>query len=174
MLWKMATNKETLVTRITGGVLLITLLFIASPAAAPYQETARCCSVVDGDTIDLSNGKRVRYIGVNSPPLKKADAITRELGKKAKAYNENLVLNKTVRLIFDVQPEDKYGRLLAYVYVGDIFVNAELVREGYASASRHPPNVRYAEFFEGLENEAKEGRQGLWLMVERVRYQPQE
>ncbi len=173
MLRKMAANKEMLITRITGGVLLITLLFIAS-AATPYQEATRCVRVIDGDTIDLSNDKRVRYIGVNSPPIKKADAITRELGKKAKAYNENLVLNKTVRLIFDVQPEDKYGRLLAYVYVGDIFVNAELVREGYASASKHPPNVRYAEFFKGLEDEAKEGRQGLWSIVERVRYQPQE
>ena len=159
--------------RKTGGVLLITILVVTALSATSY-ETARCIRVIDGDTIELSSGRRVRYIGINTPEIRRTDAITKELGKSAKAYNEDLVLDRAVRLVFDVKQEDKYGNLLAYVYVGDTFVNAELVRSGYASAYGHPPNIRYAEFFEGLENEAKEGRRGLWLMVERMRYQPQE
>ncbi len=172
MIKKTPTKSETLF-RGVGGVLLISILIITSLEATSY-ETARCIRVIDGDTIELSSGKRVRYIGINTPEIRRTDAITKELGKSAKAFNEDLVLDRTVRLVFDVEQEDKYGNLLAYVYVGNTFVNAELVRSGYASAYGHPPNIRYAEFFEGLEDEAKEGKRGLWFMVEKVRYQPQE
>ncbi|MEE9584290.1 MAG: thermonuclease family protein [Candidatus Brocadiales bacterium] len=152
-----------------GGLLLITILIITSLDATSV-EVALCTGVIDGDTIELSTGKRVRYIGVNTPEVHRVDAITRELGKEAKAYNEGLVIGKTVRLLFDVQQKDEYGNFLAYVYVGRTFVNAELVRAGYASAARHPPNVRHAELFKGLEREAKENDRGLWSVTKKARH----
>ena len=140
--------------------LVIIIFLTASPALA--SNTWLVKRVIDGDTIELSTGERVRYIGIDAPEISRVNHLVKELGKKIKARNEALVLHKQVSLIFDVQRKDKYGRLLAYVYVGDTFVNAELIREGYASASPYPPNTRYASIFKELEREAKEGRRGLW------------
>ncbi len=133
-----------------------------STLPAPQSKTQwRVTSVIDGDTI-VANGRTIRYIGVNTPETKKVDKITRELGEQAAEYNKKLVLGKTVLLEFDVQPTDKYGRLLAYVYAGDVFVNAELVRAGYASVSTSPPNTKYQALFVKLEREARENGRGLW------------
>lgn len=126
--------------------------------------TARVSAVVDGDTITLEAGQRVRYIGINTPEASRADRITQVLGQRAKIYNERLVLGKDIKLYFDVQPQDKYGRLLGYIYVGDTFVNAELVRAGYAAVSTVPPNVQYAELFKNLEAEARSEGRGLWFV----------
>ena len=76
--------------------------------------------------------------------------------------NRRLVEGKTVRLEYDVQTRDRFGRLLAYVYVGDGMVNAELVRLGFAQPMTIPPNVRYAERFRALAHEAREAHRGLW------------
>jgi micrococcal nuclease len=73
-----------------------------------------------------------------------------------------MVEGQTVRLEFDVQTRDRFGRLLAYVYVGNLMVNAELVRQGYAQAAAYPPNVRYQELFLQLQREAREAKRGLW------------
>lgn len=139
------------------GGLIVLLLNISVLASDSFL----VIKVIDGDTI-VAGGQKIRYIGVNAPEIHRTDRITQELGEKAKAFNETLVLNKTIRLEFDVQQRDKYGRLLAYVYVGDIFVNAKLLRDGYVSASVVPPNVQYADFFRKLETEARESGRGLW------------
>ncbi len=93
--------------------------------------------------------------------------MTRELGKKAKAYNEKLVLHKEVRLEFDVEERDKYGRLLAYVYTDEngVLINAALIKTGFATASSYPPNVKHDEFFMTLENKARQKGRGLWGRV---------
>src|SRR5438552_16349994 len=83
-------------------------------------------------------------------------------GREATEANRRLVAGKRVRLETDVQARDRYGRLLAYVWVGDVMVNAELVRLGYAQVMTVPPNVRYQQLFLKLQREAREAGRGLW------------
>ena len=118
--------------------------------------------VVDGDTIALANGERVRYIGINTPETKHPTKPVEYFGREAYQYNKKLVDKRWVRLEFDVEKRDKYGRLLAYVYVDDTFVNAKLVEEGYAQVYTFPPNVKHQELFLKLQREARENNRGLW------------
>jgi len=132
--------------------------------------------VVDGDTILLETGERVRLIGIDTPELHESDKLYRDasrtrqdistiqkLGRRAYEFTRNLVEGKRVSLEFDVEKRDRYKRLLAYVYLKDgTFVNAEIVKQGYASLMTFPPNVKYADLFLKLYREARENRRGLW------------
>ncbi|MFH1646058.1 MAG: thermonuclease family protein [Candidatus Omnitrophota bacterium] len=120
--------------------------------------------VADGDTIKLFNGEYVRYVGVDTPELHhpKKHIYPEYYGKEAKKFNESLVLGKKVRLEFDVERYDKYGRLLAYVFVDGKFVNEELLKGGYAKTLFIPPNTKYLAKFSVLEEEAKKAKLGLW------------
>ena len=126
------------------------------------KDTFLVTKVIDGDTIELENGQKVRYIGIDTPetvdPRRKVECF----GKEASDKNKELVLNKRVSLVKDVSETDKYGRLLRYVYVNDIFVNNTLVREGFANASTYPPDVKFAQQFKKAEEEARAQRKGLW------------
>lgn len=113
--------------------------------------------VIDGDTIELENGQKVRYIGIDTPEVQ-GDCYANEATNK----NKELVLNKKVSLIKDKSEVDRYGRLLRYVYVNDIFVNNTLVREGFAFAKQYPPDTQYAQQFSRAEEEAQEQGKGLW------------
>lgn len=115
--------------------------------------------VIDGDTIVIEGGRRVRYIGINTP---ETHGKAQPFGQEATEANRALVEGKMVRLEKDVSETDKYGRLLRYVYVDGTFVNAELVRQGYAQAVSYPPDVKYQDCFRALEREAREARRGLW------------
>lgn len=126
------------------------------------SETVRVKRVIDGDTIELENGERVRYIGVNAPESVKPNAPVECFGHEASAYNRSLVEGNDVRLEKDVSERDKYGRLLRYVYVGDVFVNAKLVEDGYAHTSSFPPDVARQDLFRSFEREARAGKRGLW------------
>jgi micrococcal nuclease len=132
---------------------------------------------VDGDTLQLANGERVRLIGIDTPEMHESTKLRRDsrkggqdirtikaLGRKSYEFTRGLAEGKRVRLEFDVERHDRYGRLLAYAYLieGDIFVNAEIVRQGYASLLTYPPNVKYADLFSQLYREAREARRGLW------------
>ncbi|MEK7516648.1 MAG: thermonuclease family protein [Patescibacteria group bacterium] len=121
--------------------------------------------VIDGDTVVLSNGERVRYIGIDAPETSDNRVEVRCFAKAAAAKNAELVLGKAVQLVKDVNDTDRYGRLVRYVYQGDIFVNLELVRTGFASAYRYPPDVAHAEEFVAAEREAREAKRGLWSGV---------
>jgi len=118
--------------------------------------------VIDGDTFVLKNGQHVRLIGINAPELHHPVLGEQPFGKEAKEHLEKLIKGKKVRLEFDVQTHDKYGRLLAYVYVDKIFVNAKMVEDGYAQVMTVPPNVKYQELFLKLQREAMEKGRGLW------------
>jgi len=119
----------------------------------------RVIRVIDGDTIEIEGGARVRYIGIDTPETYgEAECY----GWEATAKNRELVEGKRVRLVKDVSEADRYGRLLRYVYVDGVFVNAELVRLGYALAVTYPPDVKYADLFLSLQGEAKEAGRGLW------------
>jgi micrococcal nuclease len=118
--------------------------------------------VADGDTIRvrLRSGaeERVRYIGVDTPERTGGECYADE----ATAYNVRLVAGRDVRLVLDAEERDRYGRLLAYVYADGVFVNAELVREGYAQPLTVPPNVRFEDRFTRLARDARRAERGLW------------
>jgi micrococcal nuclease len=121
--------------------------------------------VVDGDTIHVRIGDRtekVRYIGVNTPETHHPTRGVEAGGREAHEINRQLVTGKRVRLELDVQERDRYGRLLAYVWVGDVMVNAELVALGYAQVMTVPPNVRYQSLFLARERAARQSGRGLW------------
>ncbi|HEX2087808.1 MAG TPA: thermonuclease family protein [Solirubrobacteraceae bacterium] len=82
--------------------------------------------------------------------------------REASAFLARLVEGRRVRLERDLEQRDRYGRLLAYVYRDGLFVNAELVRRGYASVATFPPNVRHAGTFVRLQREARRAGRGLW------------
>ncbi len=146
------------------GVLfsLIILVAFISGFAAPPPSSFQVERAIDGDTIVLTNGERVRYIGIDTPETKHPKKPVEYFGKEASEANQKLVEGKTVRLEFDVQKRDRYDRLLAYIYVDDIFVNAWLVENGYAQVATFPPNVKYQELFVKLQREARENKRGLW------------
>jgi micrococcal nuclease len=123
--------------------------------------------VVDGDTIHVRVGGReetVRYIGMDTPETVKPNTPVQCFGKAASAANHRLVGGARVELRLDAEPRDRYGRLLAYVYRrGDgLFVNAALVRDGFATILSIPPNVSHAADLRALERRARAGRRGLW------------
>jgi len=123
--------------------------------------------VVDGDTVVLQGGERVRYIGIDTPETVHPQEPVEYMGPEASAFNRKLVEGRRVRLEFDAQERDRYGRLLAYVYVGEVFVNAELLRAGYARVMTVPPNVKHSEEFLRLEREARAAEIGLWRIPDR-------
>ena len=123
--------------------------------------------VVDGDTVELMDGRHVRYIGVDTPETRRriGDRWVEDpqpFAREASAMNRKLVEGKSVRLEYDVERFDKYGRTLAYVSVGDVMVNDELLRRGYAKLMTIPPNVKYVDRFRAALLEAREARRGLW------------
>ncbi len=123
--------------------------------------------IVDGDTIHVRmDGRRekVRYIGVDTPESVKPGAPVECFAKRAAAFNERLVEGERVRLVTDVEARDRFGRLLAYVYRArdGLFVNAELVRRGHATAITVPPNVAHAAELRRLAAAARERDLGLW------------
>src|SRR3990167_6858584 len=136
------------------------ILFLTIPTQA--SDNFLITRVIDGDTIVLSDGQKVRYIGVNAPETKRTDKITKALGERARAYNESLVLGRQVHVEFSSQQKDRYGRTLAYVYIGDTLINAEMILAGYASASYPQFNPKYAVLFKRLEQEARFAKRGLW------------
>jgi micrococcal nuclease len=133
----------------------------------PRSATAYVLRAVDGDTIEVRlDGKRedVRYIGIDTPETVKPGTPVQCFGPRAHRFNARLVTHKRVRLVFGVERRDVYGRLLAYVRVagGGPFVNAELVRRGYARTLTIEPNDRYASRFDRLAQDAASAGRGLW------------
>ncbi len=138
---------------------------IAAAAQTPTGLDGTVVRVVDGDTITVRLGERVesvRYIGVNTPELARNGREEQPGARQAHAANRRLVEGKRVRLELDVQSRDRYGRLLAYVWIADTMINAELLRLGYAQVMTVPPNVRHRDHFRALERSARESRRGLW------------
>jgi micrococcal nuclease len=142
------------------AVLILSILPLGASLAKEQEYPVS--KVIDGDTILLENGTVVHYIGVNAPQLKGKEGGGEFFAREAFRENKSLVLLKKVRLEFDAQKKDEEGRLLAYVFVKDLFVNAELIRLGYARAAVSAPNVKYKDLFVKNENEAKQKYAGLW------------
>ena len=128
----------------------------------PQRYKAKVVRVIDGDTIEIEGGIKVRYIGIDTPETVDPRKPVQCFGKEASAKNEELVGGKEVKLEKDVSETDKYGRLLRYVWVGDLLVNEYLVKEGYAQVSTYPPDVKYQDRFLAAQKEARENNRGLW------------
>jgi micrococcal nuclease len=125
--------------------------------------------VVDGDTIKVKIGVeefKLRYIGINSPELNSTDIATKNVARLAAEKNRQIVQDKIVELEKDVSETDKYGRLLRYVYINGIMVNAELVKCGLARSVEYPPDIRYQVLFNNLQDSAKSSGQGIWYQGE--------
>jgi micrococcal nuclease len=133
--------------------------------------TATVMRVVDGDTIVVrtraGRDERVRYIGVDTPESVKPDSPVECFGHEASDFNRRLVEGRSVRLVPDQEPEDRYGRTLAFVYVGPTLVNAELLRRGYARTIEIPPNTSKAAEFGRLQSVAMRTNTGLWKACRR-------
>jgi micrococcal nuclease len=130
----------------------------ATPASTstPDPYLVKVTRVIDGDTIEIEGGQRVRYIGMDTPETYVC------FYSESTNKNKELVEGKTIRLEKDVSEKDRYGRLLRYVYARDTLVNEVLVKEGYAQVSTYPPDVKYQEKFLTAQKEARDGNKGLW------------
>jgi micrococcal nuclease len=121
--------------------------------------------VVDGDTLEVSGGERVRLIGVDTPESVAPDRPVGCFGREASKFTASVVPPGTgVRLVGDVEQRDRIGRLLAYVYrqADGLIVNAELLRQGFAQLLTIPPNIAHTDEFAAIARQAREGSQGLW------------
>jgi len=144
-------------------ILLLLFVLLVPTCAAPTAPLVT--RVIDGDTIEVSVAGmlcKVRYIGIDTPELDDKRPEFRALAQEATRYNRQLVAGETVRLEKDISETDRYGRLLRYVFVGDTFVNAELVKEGLAWAKSYPPDTKYQDYLEEMEAEARQNGKGIW------------
>lgn len=144
---------------------IVLIFFILIPFVASAQDYFLCTRVVDGDTIIVNiNGKdeKVRLIGVDTPETVHPDKPVQYFGKEASAFTKTMVSGKKVQLEYDWEKRDKYGRLLAYVYLEDgTFLNATIIKEGYGFAYTKYP-FKYLDDFRQYEKTAKESNRGLW------------
>jgi len=140
------------------SLIILALIFtLLAPGCSKINENAVLVTrIIDGDTIEIEGGVKVRYIGIDTPEIGKPYYL------EAKEANLNLVGGKRIQLEKDVEDKDDYGRLLRYVWANGIMVNAELVRSGYAYSYSYPPNLKYQAHFLQLEKEAREQKRGLW------------
>ena len=136
----------------------------AGSSAMRQPLAAQVLEVTDGDTIEVRLGGRaedVRYIGIDTPEVDPSIGVEC-FGPEASRLNRRLVADRRVRLVFDDELRDRYGRLLAYVYVGKTLINAEIVRRGHARTLTIPPNTDRAALLARLERSAGRSGRGLW------------
>jgi len=159
-----------------GIIIFLILTGITAPPSSPKPEenlpttestetnrqTVKVTRAIDGDTIEIEGGQKVRYIGIDTPETVDPRKSVQCFGKEASDKNKELVEGKDVELEKDVSETDKYGRLLRYVWIEDLLINEFLVQEGYAQSSTYPPDVKYQERFKEAERQAREEGKGLW------------
>ena len=136
------------------------LAFTALACASSQQQVTECVvqSVADGDSFRCLDGSRVRLIGVDSPERQQ-----HPFGQQAQqALREIMPAGTVVRIETDVAPSDRYGRVLAHVWVGSTLVNEAMVQGGWAVLYTVPPNIKYADRLERAQSEARVSGAGLW------------
>jgi len=165
--------------RLLKTIVLFTVLAALQPSASGQTATEEHAGVtwyyvtrvVDGDTFWIddgsSEGLKIRLIGVDAPePRNSGKKLKGYFGSESSGYLAQLIEGRKVRLEYDVSRYDRYGRTLAYVYLDDgTFVNADLVRKGYATVMTMPPNVMHADEFVRLAEKARKQKKGLWRPV---------
>ena len=153
----------------TQLIFLFTFLFFFAQAQLQENTWYKVSKITDGDTFYVTTSSsekyKIRLIGIDAPETRNVGVNVRKeyFGAEAKIFVTQLLKNKKVKLTFDVQKTDRYGRVLAYVYLENgIFLNQYLVEKGYAVVSTFPPNVKYVEKFTQAERNARNKRLGLW------------
>lgn len=186
--------KSTKVLLLTFALFVVVSVFLSSSKTQNYQEISKpqpkiqgvatdqstpesphnlqdqvlVSRVIDGDTIEISTGQKVRYIGINTPETVHPEKPVQCFGKEASVRNKELIEGKLVHLEKDISETDKYGRLLRYVYLKEnesaptIFINDYLIRQGYAHSSSYPPDIKYQDQFRQAEADARDNNRGLW------------
>lgn len=151
------------------ALLVLAVLWLQPSPAPPVSEVpvdaekAQVLRVIDGDTLELDDGRRVRLIGIDAPEKEGPYTHAEPYGDMAAEYVRKALENQAVWLERDVSDTDRYGRLLRYVYLADgTQVNRWFVAEGQALAAEYPPDTRDAELLRQAEQEAREHRRGLW------------
>lgn len=135
-----------------------TIFLTPTPTLSPTQiSTAHVLSVIDGDTIVIEGGIKVRYVGIDAPEVNECFA------EQSLRENKKLVEGKTVKLEKDVSDKDKYGRLLRYVYIGNLSVSEYLVKGGFAKVAGIKPDLRYYQQIKKAQEKAKKFNRGLWF-----------
>jgi micrococcal nuclease len=152
-------STDSLSTVLGSAKVVNTTQLISSPQSTASAKVVR---VIDGDTIELENGEKVRYIGVNTPELHHPQKGKECFGQEAYEKNKSLVEGKVVTLQKDVSETDRYGRLLRYVWIDTTLVNESLVLEGYAFSSSYPPDISLQKFLNAAQERARENKVGLW------------
>jgi len=161
----MPINKK-LAIKILSLITFLILYFLTPkpPSSPPPSTTSNTTTettvnrVIDGDTIVLSTNEHLRLIGINAPELNSKQCYSSE----SFTFLKNLVEGKAIKLEKDLSNTDKYGRLLRYVYLDNIFINNYLVENGIAKAEDFPPDSKYKELFKLSEISAKSKNLGLW------------
>ena len=160
--------KQTLLISLFIGFSILDLSCISNRVKVNSSEYMVVKSVIDGDTFWANDGSekgvKIRLIGVDAPESRNSGRKKiGYYGQQSKIFLSKLIDGKTVRLEYDVGKKDHYNRTLAYVFLTDgTFVNAKLVKKGYAMIMTIPPNVKYAETFLKLERRARKHNRGLW------------
>jgi len=148
--------------KVRTSVLVISIVLMAA-GYSPAQTWHTVKWVDDGDTIILATGQRVRYIGINAPEIDHADQKAQPYGYKAMSFNKNLVMRHRIRLEFDTERYDQYGRMLAYIFLPDgSCINSRLLQNGLAFYLYRWPNVKYEKILFKEQLEAMASRKGLW------------
>lgn len=130
-------------------------IVLPSPVEGKYKVNR----VLDGDTIEIETGERVRYLGIDAPENNESMGIT------AKEFNEKMVLGKEVQLELDKTKIDNYGRVLAYVWIDKKMVNEELLKEGLAKVEiiKGESKLKYNDRLNAAQTFGEEHHNGLWL-----------
>jgi len=138
-------------------------LYIQDALKLPADKKLRASNIYDGDTIELENGEKIRYLGINSPEIAhKPGERDQPYGREATRANSRLVGNRMVQLKLDGETKGRYGRTLAYVFSGNRFVNAELLKQGMAKYYSPGGDIRYSRLFQACQSLAKEKKLGIW------------
>ncbi|MBI5220868.1 MAG: thermonuclease family protein [Candidatus Liptonbacteria bacterium] len=135
---------------------------VSSASELAFANGVKVVRVIDGDTIEIEGGERVRYIGMDTPEVADFRQPVQCFGAEAARRNTDLVASQTVRLEKDISERDRYQRLLRYVWLGGEMVNLRLVAEGYARVATFPPDVKYQKDFAEAEQGARANQLGLW------------
>ena len=147
-------------------------VYIGEGTEISATSTYKVTKVIDGDTLEIIfNGetKKVRLIGIDTPESVHPDKEKNvPFGKVTSEFTEKALLGQNVILEFDVSTTDKYGRLLAYVYVGDKMFNKTLLENGMAQVKTYPPDVKYADEFAKIQEQARNNKVGMWSNYENV------
>jgi len=155
-----------MISKRTTFLIIIIFCFLALYTYLSHSKglVARVKYVYDGDTILLENGERVRYLGIDAPEIGHEGEKSEFMAVEAMRFNIRLVKGRIVRLEFDKERRDRYGRLLAYVYISDTgeMVNAILLKKGFAHVLLKDPGLRYRKLFIECQREAMKKRIGIW------------